>query len=184
MENEEIELELKMYFFVTYYLSDKQIGIQAGHVALEYADKYGGEEQFIKFNREWKTFIVLDGGTTNNGHDFKGVPLGTMNQILEDLQTNDIQYSIFQEPSLNDALTAICFICDERVFNEKDYPEFVDYLFSISLVYVESKWKSIKEFSYEELVKKFPTEYKEWVRFLGGVKNVFLRELIKDKKLA
>jgi hypothetical protein len=26
--------------------------------------------------------------------------------------------------------------------------------------------------------------YKEWVRLIGGVKNVFLRDLIKNKKLA
>ena len=28
----------------------------------------------------------------------------------------------------------------------------------------------------------FPEYYKEWVRFVGGIKNVFLRELIKDKE--
>ena len=27
-------------------------------------------------------------------------------------------------------------------------------------------------------------EYKEWVEFIGGEKNLFLRNLIKDKKLA
>jgi len=30
----------------------------------------------------------------------------------------------------------------------------------------------------------FVEEYKEWVRFVGGVKNVFLRDILKDKKLA
>jgi hypothetical protein len=34
----------------------------------------------------------------------------------------------------------------------------------------------------EELEKS--KQYKEWVRFVGGVKNVFLRDLIKNKKLA
>ena len=47
----------------------------------------------------------------------------------------------------------------------------------------------------ETLVNKYKTwlkfqnftkmsEYKEWVEFIGGEKNLFLRNLIKDKKLA
>ena len=31
--------------------------------------------------------------------------------------------SLFSEPDLNFALTAVCFIADERVFNYEDYPE-------------------------------------------------------------
>jgi hypothetical protein len=190
MENE--ELELRMYFFVPYNISPIQQAIQAGHSALEYADRYGGEEQFIKFVREHKTWVILDGGTTNNGLDFKGVPLGSMNQILDDLQTNDIQHSIFQEPDLNEALTAICFICDERVFNRKDYPEFVDWILDKKM-YADAKEEALKNNqalwfklkTHPEIAQEmFSDYYKEWVRFLGGVKNVFLRELIKDKKLA
>jgi hypothetical protein len=38
--------------------------------------------------------------------------------------------------------------------------------------------------SMEELQKMFPEWYPEWVKFLGGERNVFLRELLKDKRLA
>jgi hypothetical protein len=190
MENEEIELELRMYFFVPYNISPIQQAIQAGHSALEYADKYCSDEQFIKFVREHKTWVILDGGTTNERRDFKGVVMGSLNQIADDLLTNDIQFAYFQEPDLNDALTAICFIADERVFNRKDYPEFVDYILNVKM-YPEAKKTTsaqnivmLKMQTPEHLQEMFPEYYKEWVRFLGGVKNVFLRELIKDKKLA
>ena len=48
----------------------------------------------------------------------------------------------------------------------------------------EQNYIMLKMQSSEKLQEMFPEYYKEWVRFIGGVKNVFLRELIKDKKLA
>ena len=191
MENtEEKQLEYRLYFFVPYNLSAIQQAIQAGHSALEYADKYSGDEEYIIFVREWKTWIILDGGTTNDGRDFDGIAQGTLNQIGDDLLKNDIKFAYFQEPDLNDALTALCFLADERVFNRKDYPDFVDFILNIKM-YPDAKEETpaenivmLKTQTLEHLQEMFPEYYKEWVRFVGGVKNVFLRELIKNKKLA
>jgi hypothetical protein len=36
----------------------------------------------------------------------------------------------------------------------------------------------------EELKKLFPGMYPYWVGMMGGEKNIFLRELLKGKKLA
>ena len=36
----------------------------------------------------------------------------------------------------------------------------------------------------DELILMFPDYYIQWVEFLGGKKNLFLRELIRNKKLA
>lgn len=187
---EEKQLELRMYFFVPYNISPIQQAIQAGHAALEYADKYGSDENYIIFVREWKTWVILNGGTTNEHRDFDGVAMGSLNQIGDDLLKNDIQFSYFQEPDLNDALTALCFICDERVFNKEDYPDFVDYILNIKM-YPNAKEETpaenivmLKTQTPEHLQEMFPEYYKEWVRFVGGLKNVFLRELLKDKKLA
>jgi hypothetical protein len=190
---EQQPLEFRMYFFVPYNISPIQQAIQAGHSALEYAFTYGQEEDYQNFIKNWKTWIILNGGTTNNRYDFEGKPLGSMNEIIESLQGNAIQYAYFQEPDLNDALTAICFLCDERVFNRVDYPDFAHWLTDVKM-YVEAKeegeknnpglWMKIKMMSKEEHETMFPEYYKEWVRLVGGVKNVFLRELIRDKKLA
>ena len=182
------ELELRMYFFVPYNISEIQKSLQAGHSALEYAFRYGDTSEFKDFVINWKTWIILNGGTTNSGRDFSSEMIGSLDQIGYALIANDIQFSYFQEPDLNDALTALCFICDERVFNRKDYPDFTDYLIS-ELKLNDGKeanfdYIRIKTTNVEILKEKYADKYKEWVRFVGGVKNVFLRELIKDKKLA
>lgn len=187
---EEKPLELRMYFFTIYQLTGMQAGIQSGHAALEYARMYGDTDLFKEFVNEHKTWVILNGGTTNDERDFEGIPEGTLNQIGDKLNENDIEFSFFREPDLNNALTALCFICDERVFNRKDYPDFIDYIFDVKM-YPDAR-KSAPEQNYiilktqnnEKQQELFPEYYKEWVRFVGGVKNVFLRELIKDKKLA
>ena len=179
------ELELRMYFFTVSSLDGINKGIMCGHVALEYADKYGSDEEYVIFVREFKTWIILDGGTTNERRDFDGSAFGSLNQIADDLLKNDIKFAYFQEPDLNDALTAICFLADERVFNRKDYPDFVDWIIEKSGMTNEAlPMIKLKTDTMEILMAERPDDYKEWVRFVGGVKNVFLRELIKNKKLA
>ena len=81
-----MELEKRMYFFVPYQLTGIQQGIQCGHAALEYARKYWNDIYFIDFRENWKTWVILNGGTTNNNPD----KLGTLNQIHNQLLENEI----------------------------------------------------------------------------------------------
>ena len=61
-------LEMRMYFLVMYNLSDIQKGIQAGHALVEYVSAHGSDKpDFILFSSFDKTFIVLNGGTSNEG---------------------------------------------------------------------------------------------------------------------
>lgn len=187
------EFELRMYFFVPYNLSPIQQSIQAGHAAIEYAYQFGKTEQFKDFASKWKTWIILNGGTTNSTRELgTGIAQGTLNQIGDELLENKIRFAYFEEPDLNDALTALCFIVDERVFNYEDYPDFVKWLLDIKM-YKEAKEEANKNNPelwvrlrlYPELQQEmFPEYYEEWTEFLGGKKNVFLRELLRDKKLA
>lgn len=192
-EQEHKTLEMRMYFFVPYNISEIQKGIQAGHAALRYARTFSENNPEVwDFVDNHETWIILNGGTTNDQRDFDGKPLGTLNQIGDDLNDNHIEFSYFIEPDLNNALTAICFICDERVFNKKDYPDFVTWLTDIKM-YPSAKeeaeknnpelWVKLRLYP-ETQQDMFPEYYKEWIRFIGGVKNVFLREIISDKKLA
>jgi hypothetical protein len=187
------ELELKMYFFVPNNISEKQKGIQAGHCALRYARAFAADDPMVwEFVDNHETWIILDGGTTNGRRDMEGVSIGTIDQIGDQLNNNDIKFSYFNEPDLNDALSALCFICDERVFNRKDYPNFATWLLDVKMN-SDAKdealknnpvvWVSLETYP-DSAQEMFPEYYKEWVRFMGGVKNVFLRNLIKDKKLA
>lgn len=190
--HEDKVLEKRMYFFVPYNISEIQKGIQCGHAALRYARLFSDNPEVWDFVDNHETWIILNGGTTNDQRDFDGKPLGTLNQIGDELNENDIMFSYFIEPDLNNALTALCFICDERVFNREDYPDFVTWLLDIKMT-EEGKTEAnknnpdlwVKLRLYPDLQQEmFPEYYKEWVRFMGGIKNVFLRELTQDKKKA
>ena len=177
------ELEKRMYFLVPYNISPIQQAIQAGHAALEYAHKFGDDPEYVDFIENWKTWIILNGGTTNNvKDDHSGEPLGTMNQahfkILKFNKENpddQIKFSMFKEPDLNNALTAICIVVDERVFNREDYPSFEQWL-GVRAVYISQGYNTylVDEDKYRE-------EYKN---FIGGEKILFLKELFGNKKLA
>lgn len=183
--NEEKELELRMYFFVPYNISPIQHGIQAGHALGNYVLRYGRNDSnhiVWDFLEKHMTWIILNGGTTNDERDFEAIPAGSLNLIGDQLNENDIEFGFFIEPDLNHALTALAIICDERVFNYKDYPDLEKYLL-LNTEY-SGDGGHITSRDFESLKDTFPKEYKEWVRFLGGIKNVFLRELIKNKKLA
>jgi hypothetical protein len=146
-----------MYFLVPYNLSDIQKGIQAGHAALEYANKYGHTHLYQKFIERHKTWIILNGGTTRTEMYDPGIMQIELQKIINYNKTygDKIQYSLFYEPDVNNALTAICFICDERVWTTPDYEEFED------------------------------LTYDTWVtNEIGTLKNVVLRDIIKDKRLA
>jgi len=176
---EEKNLELRMYFFVPYNISPIQQAIQAGHAALEYAYQFKDDSQFIEFVKNHKTWIILNGGTTNSQRDFNGVSQGTLNQIADQLLENNIKFSYFQEPDLNHALTAVCFIADEKVWNYEQYLDWKEYVLQSSPSYDDDV-----KFSYDELKEMYKGIHINWEDSLGGKKNVFLRELLKGKKLA
>lgn len=187
------ELELRMYFFVPYNISPIQQGIQAGHALGRHCLRYGRHDPnhiVWDFLEKWETWVILNGGTTNDERDFEMIPAGSLNLIGDQLQDNDIEFAYMIEPDLNRALTALSFICDERVFNRKDYPDFLDYIFDVKMypeargAMPEQNYIMLKMQTAEHLQEMFPEYYKEWVRFVGGVKNVFLRELLKDRKKA
>ena len=73
----EKKLELRKYMFVPYNISDKQKGIQAGHSSDLYGQKFKDDDMNIDFIKNHLTWIILDGGTTNNNSE----RLGTLNQI-------------------------------------------------------------------------------------------------------
>lgn len=167
------ELELRMYFFVPYNISEIQKGIQAGHASLEYAHKYGDTKLFKDFIKNHKTWIILNGGTTNENLINPGslqILLSNINffNANQDNGRDNVEFSTFNEPDLNDALSAICFICDERVWNYRKYPDFDldDYLDETSGISDTDEALEI------------------WKKTMGGDKNIFLRDLIKRHKLA
>lgn len=110
------KLELRMYGLVPYNISPIQQGIQFGHAVVEYAQKHFKDKDYQEWAWRWKTFIILNGGTTNSER-------GSMQKHLVELEKNKIKFATFYEPDLNDTLTAIVFLVDESVFNKEKYPD-------------------------------------------------------------
>lgn len=213
----EKKLELRMYGLVPYNISPIQQAIQFGHGVVEYGQKMkrfisnGIDSGFLNLEsalelndryddwaNNWKTFIILNGGTTSTNINTPG----TLNVHLQTLRSNDILFSEFYEPDLGDQLTSVNFIVDERVFNKKDYPDFVEwYNKNITMPY--SEWLE----SYGGRNFKTPGDYakftesmldggnissivpdagkwNEWVNLIGGQKNLFLRKFLSNFRLA
>lgn len=110
-------LEYRMVGLVPYNISSIQKGIQYGHAVVEYGLKYFKNEDYQKWAKKDKTFIIYNGGTTNLNPETPG----KLNIHLEKLREHKIKCAEFYEPDLGDQLTAIVFLVDERVFNRDKY---------------------------------------------------------------
>jgi hypothetical protein len=182
-------LEWRMYGLCNYQFNTIHGGIQFGHAVVEYNNiMLDGNSNmqsvnfspelvksilipFNKWRKKDKTFIILNGGTTNNDSD-----LGSMQKHRNMLYDNGVLFSEFYEPDLNNALTSICFLVDERVWNKELYQDFVPEVLP---------WSKNKpsEKKLLELENRNKVNYEHWVTKIGGETNTFLRKFLKDKKL-
>ncbi len=156
--------ELRMYGLVPYQLTGIQQGIQHGHGVVEYASKHGNTAEYKDWAKNWKTFIILNGGTTNMSRSRPG----SMNKHLHALKLLGVKLAEFHEPDLGDQLTAVVFILDERIFNKEKYPNFMSWVEQTDPLRVRTE--------------KY--NYRKWVQFIGGEKNVKIRDLISKFRLA
>jgi hypothetical protein len=207
-------LELRMYGLVCYQLTGIQGGIQYGHSKDQYTahiieyimnwhvdaktrkqlypDAETDEsilENYLDWLANWKTYIILNGGTTNTHPE----RLGSLNQHLQTLQLNGVFCTEFYEPDLGDQLTGINFIVDERVFNKKKYPDYGYYYDTDGRLLPKTHtnmWKVVQTPGTLSLngVELDPIcygpEYDAWIESLGGQKNVFLRKFLSNFRLA
>lgn len=191
MEN---KLELRMYGFVPYNVSEIQKGIQFGHAVVEYGLENFHSNEYLDWAKYWKTFIILNGGTSNHStnryHQTEEEYVGSMETILEELKTNDVKLATFFEPDLNDMLSAIVFIIDERVFNRKVYLDLGDWVMQNHFSYLQDNMMNIgkiermrKEGYFLNASATEKKIYSEWVNSVGGEKNVFLRDFLNPNKV-
>lgn len=185
------KLELRMYGLVLYNISPIQQGIQFGHAVVEYCQKFKNDTTYNEWADKWKTFIILNGGTTNKKTSIEdGLPFGTLNKHLLTLKENNIDFAYFEEPDLGDQLTAITFIVDERVFNTKKYPDMNDWIFDqtdFDFSTMDFNYK-LGDISYDNFINSEDNNNvvmaKKWLNFIGGEKNLFLRKFLKNFRLA
>jgi hypothetical protein len=165
MENK-LERSYRMYGLVPYNISPIQQGIQYGHAVVEYGITYGNSQEYHRWSRKDKTFIILNGGTTNTNNS----SYGTLNTYDDLLGFNGIRRSKFFEPDLGDQLTAVVFLVDDRVFDRENWPDYEGPLYA--------DMKTPIELHYYEWKSQFSDNEEE------SNKIVFLREFLKKLKLA
>jgi len=171
-------LEYRMYGLVAYQLSGTiHAGIQFGHAVVDYGRTVDGIPPHQEIYKKWadndKTFIILNGGTTNNNPE----SLGTLNKHMQIMRDNGVLLQDFYEPGLNNALTAICFLVDERVWNRELYEDFVPETLPWSR-------RKPSEKALSQLEEKNAKNYKHWEQKIGGPTNAFLRGYLKNLRLA
>ena len=186
-------LEYRLYGLVPYNISSIQAAIQYGHAVQELNnlmmdgssvmqsvnfDNELIESNIVGFNK-WrkkdKTFIILNGGTTNDSIDDKWY--GSLQKSRDTLYENGMLFSEFYEPDLNNALTAVVFLVDERVFDRVTYANFEKETLP---------WSKTKpsEKKLKELEERNAINYEKWCDKIGGPRNAFLREFLPKFKLA
>jgi hypothetical protein len=194
--------ELRMMGLVPYNLSDIQKGIQFGHAVVEYSQMIKKSNKITHINRyedwadNWKTFIILNGGTSNhsvNRYQPNEEFIGSMETNLETLKKAGIPVGVFYEPDLNDMLSGIVFVVQEEVFNKKDYPDFEDWVIENygGLLKVDTDNQSYAESSKQlSMMIKYSEDehdqkiYNKWVDFVGGSSNAFMKEFLINFSLA
>lgn len=111
-----------MYGMVNYQMTGIQKGIQFGHAVVEYSLLYQNQVDYVQWSTNDKTFIILDGGTTN----LNVTSLGTLNKAADYAEKElNIPIARFHEPDLGDQLTSFVFLVDERVWDKEKYPDFI-----------------------------------------------------------
>lgn len=162
-----------MYSFVLRQLNPMQKGIQTAHAVVEYANAFGDTDEYKTWANTDKTLIVLDGGTYQDMEEIKS--------ILDD---NNIKYATFQEEDLNNLMTSITLVADERVWDMKTCPDITEWMYTkteYTYSVCSGNTSSVLPYLDEEHIKNAETA---WIAFIGGNSNKVLRELIFSKKLA
>ena len=160
--------EFRMYGLVPYNISPIQQGIQFGHAVVEYGLEFSETPEYQTWARRDKTFIILNGGTTNK----TSFNRGTLNNHYFALTDRCIRVGEFHEPDLGDQLTAVVFLVDDRVYDKVAWPDYEEDL-------IQEKLGG----------KSLATQYYNWKMNFAETEAeadqiIFLREFLKQFRLA
>jgi hypothetical protein len=114
----ETQRRYRMYGLTPYNLSPIQQGIQFGHAVVEYGLLYFNNPDYQSWAKNDKTFIILNGGTTNIEKP------GSLNVHEYQIEAQGIRHANFFEEDLGDQLTAVVFLVDDRVWDKETWPDY------------------------------------------------------------
>lgn len=168
------KIDNRMYVFVERHLSPLDKGIQSAHAVVEYANLFGEEEEYKLWSRENKTLILLNGGVVSD-----------LEKIANDLFEDEIKFSVFKEPDMNNIITSVAVLVDEKVYNKKDYPDFSIWRDKKYPIRPMHAMYCTGDFDVDPNDFTYSKHYSEWLEnVIGDKKNAMLRELITSKRLA
>ena len=103
----------RMICIVPRHLSGIASGIQALHAVVEYSIKFNETLEWKKWSKRSKTLVLLESHTTQQ-----------LDEVFEELK-GKLKYPVakFIEPDLGDAVTAICFLIGQSVWDTKSFPD-------------------------------------------------------------
>lgn len=158
--------EYRMMGLVPYNISPIQQGIQFGHAVVEYGLEFSETPEYQTWAKRDKTFIILNGGTTNSTAFIKG----TLNNHYFTLTDRCIPVGEFHEPDLGDQLTAVVFLVDDRVYDRVAWPDYDDTY-------------------YADMINPEATAHYKWKMKFAETEAeadqiVFLRDFLKQFRLA
>jgi len=156
-------MEYSMYYLVLRHLSGINKAVQTSHCSIEYAIKYQNEPDFLKYSTIDKTIVMLDGGTHQD-----------MVETQKLLEESGVKHGYFLEPDINNAMTAICFLVDERLWKRElymtDYNRFVE--------------QRLMEDEISHYASYVPEYLGDWIKYIGGKENNTIYNIIRGKKLS
>lgn len=103
---------MRFYTFTNMYLSSIQKGIQSAHAAHEIMLDKEDDSDTVKWARDHKTMIVLDGGFTSD--------LQTLGDFLGGTNFESVTWSESEE-ALGGALTCVGVVLPERIYMLAQY---------------------------------------------------------------
>jgi len=189
------DLKYRMMGLVPYNISPIQQGIQFGHAVVEYGLEHFGKPDYQEWANYNKTFIVLNGGTTNRSREWNEGFTGTLNNHKKWLEDNEIINSAFYEMDLGDQLTAVVFLVDERVFDNVNYPMFKEYLMEYKMTMLTAPLEDGADVNEdntvitsteteEELISSDSDIYRDYLEYIGGENNYRLKKWLTQFRLA
>lgn len=102
--------EHRMYCVVLRHLSGIQKGIQSAHAIVEYSNTHKEDKNYIQWATIDKTLILLEVNSTNE-----------LTKLYVDLIKITHKVCSFYEPDINNSITAIAFLLDDRVWNPEEH---------------------------------------------------------------
>lgn len=176
----------RMYCLVLKQLSSIDKGIQCAHACTEYTNLYQDTDEFQEFIKESKTLIMLNGGNYND-----------MMGIKKILEGRNINYSIFYEEDLNNLITSICFLAEDKIWDKNNYLKYEDFYIiassiSTQITLSKSNLSNIENLPlYNKiycLFKKYNLDMNKienaYIDYIGGENNYIIENIISNKKLA